>query len=69
MDPALLRQTRHGMDEGWTKGGMIHDPSQLLGHHNCATKLHKAIPTAPSEAVVIARSEGMLWSMWYEHMR
>jgi hypothetical protein len=69
MDPALLRPTRHGPDEGWTKEGMIHDPNQLLGHHNHATKLHKAIPMAPSDAVVIARSEGTLWSMWYEHMR
>jgi hypothetical protein len=69
MDPALLRPTHHGTDEGWMKGGTIHDPNQLLGHHNRATKLQKTIPMAPSDAVVIVRSEGMLWSMWYEHMR
>jgi hypothetical protein len=69
MEPALLRPTHHGTDEGWRKGGTIHDPNQLIGHHNRATKRHKAIPTAHSDAVVIARSEGTLWSMWYEHMR
>jgi hypothetical protein len=36
-----------------------HDPNQLIRHHNHATKRHKAIPTAHSDAVVIARSEEM----------
>jgi hypothetical protein len=61
MEPTLLRPTRHGTDEGWTKGGTIHDPDQLIGHHNRATKWHKAIPAAHSDAVVIARPEGTPW--------
>jgi hypothetical protein len=69
VEPALLRPTRHRTDEGWMKGGTIHDPNQLIGHHDRATKWHKAIPMAHSDAVVIARPKGALWSMWYEHMR
>jgi hypothetical protein len=44
-----------------TKGGTIHDPNQLIGHHNHATKRHKAISAARSDAVVIARLEGTPW--------
>jgi hypothetical protein len=61
MEPTLLRPTRHGTNKGWTKGGTIHDPNQLIGHHNRATNLHKAIPVAHSDAIVIARSEGTPW--------
>jgi hypothetical protein len=61
IEPTLLPPTRHGTDEGWTKGGTIHDPNQLIGHHNHANKRHKAIPAAHSDAVVIARPEGTLW--------
>jgi hypothetical protein len=61
MEPALLRPTRYGTNEGWTKGRMIHDPDQLIGHHNRATKWHKAIPMAHYDAVVIARPEGTPW--------
>jgi hypothetical protein len=61
MEPTLLRPTRHGTDEGWMKGGTIHDPDQLIGHHNHATKWHKAIPVAHSDAVVIARPKGTPW--------
>ena len=57
MEPALLRPTRHGTDESWTKGGTIHNPNQLIGNHNRATKWHKAIPMARSDVVVIARPE------------
>jgi hypothetical protein len=59
MEPALLRPTRHGTDEGWTEGGTIHDLNPQVGHHNRATKWHKAIPLVHSVAVVIARSEEM----------
>jgi hypothetical protein len=45
-----------------------YDPNPLVGHHNHATKWHKAIPSAHSDAVVIARSIEMPWSKWYEHM-
>ena len=48
MEPTLLRPSCHGMDESWTKGGTIHNPNQLIGHHNGATKWHKAIPVARS---------------------
>jgi hypothetical protein len=61
MEPVLFRPTCHGTDEGWTKGGMIHDPNQIIGHHYPATKRHKATPTALSDAVVIARPEGTPW--------
>ena len=61
MEPALLRPTRHGTDESWTKGGTILNPNQLIGHHNRATKWHKAIPAARSDVVVIARPEGTPW--------
>jgi hypothetical protein len=44
-----------------------YNPNPLVGHHNRATKWHKAIPTAHSDAVVIARPEGTLGSKWYEH--
>jgi hypothetical protein len=43
------------------------NPNPLVGHHNRATKWHKAIPTAHSDAVVIARSKETPWSKWYEH--
>ena len=61
MEPALLRPTRHGTNKSWMKGGMIHNPNQLIGHHNRATKQHKAIPTARSDVVVIARPKGTPW--------
>jgi len=54
MEHALLRPTCHGTDESWTKGGTIHNPNQLMGHHNRATKRHKAIPMARSDVVVTA---------------
>jgi hypothetical protein len=44
-----------------------HDPSPLVGHHGRATKWHKAILMVRSDAVVIARTKGMLWLEWYEH--
>jgi hypothetical protein len=43
------------------------NPNPLIGHHNCATKWHKAIPTVCSDAVIITRSEGTLWSEWCKH--
>jgi hypothetical protein len=47
----------------------FHDPNPLIGHHNHATKLHKAIPAVHSDAVVIARPEGTPWYKWYKHTR
>jgi hypothetical protein len=69
MESTLLRLTRHGTDEGRKKKAQSHDSNQLIGHHNCVIKRHKAIPTAHSDAVVIARSEGTLWSKWHKHTR
>jgi hypothetical protein len=69
MERTLLRPTHHGTDEGWMKGGTIHDPNQLIGYLNHATKRHKATPIAHSDAVVIARPEGTPWWKWYKHTR
>jgi hypothetical protein len=59
-----MERAKVGREEAWS-----HDPNQLIGHHDRATKQRKAIPMAHTDAVDIATSEGMLWSMWYEHMR
>jgi hypothetical protein len=46
---------------------LSHNPNLLVGHHDRATKWHKAIPMVSSDAVVITRTKGMLWLKWYEH--
>ena len=42
------------MDEGWREEVQSHDPNQLIGHHDRATKWHNAIPMVRSGAVVTA---------------
>jgi hypothetical protein len=63
-DQLIMERTKVGKKE--TRS---YDPIQPIGHHDRATKWHKVIPTTHSDAVVIARSEEMTRSMWYEHMR
>ena len=54
MESVLFRPTCHGTDEGWREGVQSHDPNQLIGHHDRATKWHNAIPSVRSSAVVTA---------------
>jgi hypothetical protein len=60
---ALFQPRRHGTTE---VGRKRHDSEIRTnsGHHDCATKRHKAIPRVRSDAVVTARAEGTLWSRW-----
>jgi hypothetical protein len=60
MEFILFRPTHHGMNDGWMKEIRPHDPTLLVGYHDCASNQHTAIPKARSDAVVTARSEGML---------
>jgi hypothetical protein len=60
MESTPFHPTRHGMSEGWKREARSHNPNPLVGHHDRATKRHKAILTTYSNAVVIARSKEML---------
>jgi hypothetical protein len=69
MESAPFHPTRHGTAKVGKREARFPNPNPLVGHHDHATKWHKAILTAHSNAVVTARSGEMLWSKWHKHTR
>jgi hypothetical protein len=59
MESAPFHPTRYGTVKVGKREARFPNPNPLVGHHDRATKRHKAILTAHSNAVVTARSEEM----------